>query len=39
MGRLYGKVVIITGAKLQQGKIGIAGAIARAFVREVRSLP
>ena len=34
MGRLDGKVAIITGAKLQQGKIGIGGAIARAFVRE-----
>jgi NAD(P)-dependent dehydrogenase (short-subunit alcohol dehydrogenase family) len=34
MGRLQDRVAIITGAKLQDGKIGIGGTIARTFVRE-----
>jgi NAD(P)-dependent dehydrogenase (short-subunit alcohol dehydrogenase family) len=34
MGRLDGRIAIVTGAKLQDGQVGIGGAIARAFVRE-----
>jgi NAD(P)-dependent dehydrogenase (short-subunit alcohol dehydrogenase family) len=34
VARLDGKVAIVTGAKLQDGQVGIGGAIARAFARE-----